>query len=84
MKKKFANLSQQEQEQGEAAYHRVKPQEFDRLMARAKRYSPPAIRLPAAWLDRLEAMAEFEAALRIKPDWEIARQRLVQLRAIQP
>ena len=57
MKKKFANLSQQEQEQGESAYHRMKPQEFDRLMARAKRYSPPAIRLPAAWLDRLEAMA---------------------------
>jgi hypothetical protein len=60
MKKKFSNLSKEEQEKREADYHRMKPQEFDRLMARPKRYSPPAIRLPSAWLDRLEVMAELE------------------------
>jgi hypothetical protein len=62
MKKKFGNQSKDEQAKREAAYHRMKPQEFDQLMARSKRYSPPVIRLPAAWLDRLEVMAELEGA----------------------
>jgi hypothetical protein len=60
MKKKFGTLSKEEQEKREAEYHRTKPEEFDRLMTRARRYTPHAIRLPAAWIDGLEAMAELE------------------------
>jgi hypothetical protein len=60
MKKKFGNLSKEEQEKRESEYHRMKPKEFDQLMTRAKRHSPQVIRLPAAWIDRLEAMAELE------------------------
>jgi hypothetical protein len=52
-----------EQEKIESEYHRMKPKELDQLMTRAKRYSPPAIRLPAAWIDRLEVMAELEGEL---------------------
>jgi hypothetical protein len=60
MKKKFGKLSKDEQEKIESDYHRMKPKELDQLMTRAKRYSPPAIRLPTAWIDRLEVMAELE------------------------
>ena len=60
MKKKFGKLSKEAQEKTEAEYHRRKPEEFDRLMIRARRYTPHAIRLPAAWIDGLEAMAELE------------------------
>ena len=63
MKKKFGKLSKEEQEKRELEYHRMKPKELDQLMTRAKRYSPPAIRLPAAWIDRLEVMAELEGEL---------------------
>lgn len=62
MKKKFGKLSKEEQEKREAEYHRMKPEEFDRLMTRARRHTPHAIRLPAAWIERLEAMAEMEGA----------------------
>jgi hypothetical protein len=60
MKKKFGKLSKEEQEKRESEYHRMKPEEFDRLMTRARRYTPYAIRLPAAWIEGLEAMAELE------------------------
>jgi hypothetical protein len=60
MKKKFGKLSKEEQEKRESEYHRMKPEEFDRLMTRARRYTPHTIRLPAAWIDGLEAMAELE------------------------
>ena len=60
MKKKFGKLTKEEQEKSELEYHRMKPKEFDQLMSKAKRYSPPAIRLPAAWIDQLEVMAELE------------------------
>jgi hypothetical protein len=62
MKKKFGKLSKEEQEKSELEYHRMKLKEFD-LMSKAKRYSPPAIRLPAAWIDSLEVMAELEGEL---------------------
>jgi hypothetical protein len=60
MKKKFGKLSKEEQEKRESEYHRMKPEEFDRLMTRARRYTPHTVRLPAAWIDGLEAMAELE------------------------
>jgi inosine/xanthosine triphosphate pyrophosphatase family protein len=60
MRKKFGTLSKEEQEKREAEYHRRKPEEFNRLMTRARRYTPHTIRLPAAWIDGLEAMAELE------------------------
>jgi len=79
MKKKFSNRSKEEQEKREAQYHRMKPQEFDQLMARPKRYSPPAIRLPAAWLDRLEVMAELEG----EPDYHVMVRRWIEERLRQ-
>ena len=79
MKKKFGNLSKEEQEKRETEYHRMKPQEFNQLMARPKRYSPPAIRLPAAWLDRLEVMAELEG----EPDYHIMVRRWIEERLRQ-
>ena len=60
MKKKFGKLSKEKQEKRESEYHRMKPEEFDRLMTRARRYTPHTIRLPAAWIDGLEAMAELD------------------------
>jgi hypothetical protein len=63
MKKKFGKLPKEEQEKRELEYHRMKPKELDQLMTGAKRHSPPAIRLPAAWIDSLEVMAELEGEL---------------------
>ncbi|MBI4523184.1 MAG: hypothetical protein HY695_05150 [Deltaproteobacteria bacterium] len=60
MTKKFGRRSKEEQEEKEAEYHRMKPQDFDQLMSRAKRHTPYMVRLPAAWIESLEAMAELE------------------------
>jgi hypothetical protein len=79
MKKKFGNLSKEEQEKRETEYHRMKPQEFNQLMARPKRYSPPAIRLPSAWLDRLEVMAELKG----ESDYHIMVRRWIEERLRQ-
>jgi len=79
MKKKFGNLSKDAQEKREAEYHRMKPQEFDQLMARPKRYSPPAIRLPSAWLDRLAVMAELAG----EPDYHVMVRRWIEERLRQ-
>ena len=43
MKKQFAKLSKAEREKVESEYHRLKPQDFDEAMARAKRHTPVAI-----------------------------------------
>ncbi len=60
MSKKFSRLSKKEQEEKEAEYHRMTPEDFNQLMTRAKRHTPHVIRLPAAWIESLEAMAELE------------------------
>ena len=79
MKKKFGTLSKEEQEKTEAEYHRRKPEEFDRLMTRARRYTPHTIRLPAAWIDGLEAMAELEG----EPGYHTMVQRWIEERLRQ-
>ena len=43
MKRQFAKLSGAKREQVEAEYHRMKPEDFDEAMARAKRHTPVAI-----------------------------------------
>jgi hypothetical protein len=79
MKKKFGKLSKEKQEKRESEYHRMKPEEFDRLMTRARRYTPHTIRLPAAWIDGLEAMAELEG----EPGYHTMVQRWIEERLHQ-
>jgi ribosomal protein L12E/L44/L45/RPP1/RPP2 len=43
MKKQFAKLSKAEREKVELEYHRLKPQDLDEAMTRAKRHTPVAI-----------------------------------------
>jgi ribosomal protein L12E/L44/L45/RPP1/RPP2 len=43
MKKQFAKLSKAEREKVESEYHRLKPEDLDEAMTRAKRQSPVAI-----------------------------------------
>jgi len=40
MKRQFAKLSKAEQEKVESQYHRMKPEDFDQAMARAKKVRP--------------------------------------------
>jgi hypothetical protein len=40
MKKQFAKLSKAEQEKVELRYHQMKPEDFDKVMSRAKRQTP--------------------------------------------
>jgi hypothetical protein len=76
MKTRFGKLSKEEQEKREAEYHRMKPEEFDRLMTRARRYTPYAIRLPAAWIESLEAMADLEG----EPEYHTMVRRWIEER----
>jgi len=43
MKKQFGKLSKEKQEKSELEHHRMKPKDFDQLMTKAKRYSPPVL-----------------------------------------
>jgi hypothetical protein len=43
MKKQFAKLSKAEQEKVELRYHQMKPEDFDKVMSRAKRQTPATI-----------------------------------------
>lgn len=79
MKKKIGKLTIEEREKRELEYHRMKPKDFDQLMTKAKRYSPPAIRLPAAWIDSLEVMAELEG----EPGYQTMVQRWIKERLRQ-
>jgi hypothetical protein len=40
---KYAKLSKRDREKVESEYHRMKPQDFDDAMTRAKRHTPVAI-----------------------------------------
>jgi len=42
MKRQLARLSKAQQEKVEAEYHRMKPEDFDQAMARAKPHRPEA------------------------------------------
>jgi len=58
MKKKFSALSKKEQAQVEADYHRMKPNNFDGLMARATQHTPSVVRLPSRLVEKLKTVAE--------------------------
>lgn len=58
MKKKFAKLSKRDQEEVEAEYHGMKPEDFDELMSRATRQTPQAVRLPHRLVEDLKIFAE--------------------------
>ena len=58
MKKRFAKLSKTDQEEVEAEYHRMKPQDFDEMMSSATRHSPNAVRLPNRLVEELKTFAE--------------------------
>jgi hypothetical protein len=66
MKKRFAKLSKAEQAKVELEYHQMKPQSFDNLMSKSKRYAPQAIRLPPDLIEPLKTIAELEG----EPDYQ--------------
>jgi len=60
MKKKFSELTKSEQAKVEAEYHRMKPEELDAVISRAKSHSPDAIRLSPRLVRKLKTVAESE------------------------
>jgi hypothetical protein len=48
MKKQFAKLSKAERQEIESKYHRMKPEELNKLMSRATLHKPSAINRPSA------------------------------------
>jgi hypothetical protein len=79
MKKRFAKLTKSEQEKAEAEYHRMKPEELDKVIARAKPHSPNAIRLSPRLVKRLKTVAESEG----EPEYQAMVQRWVEERLQQ-
>ncbi len=63
MRKRFGKLPKAERERIEAQYHGMKPEEFDRVMSRAKQHTPIAIRLPQQLVRTLKRVAESEGEL---------------------
>lgn len=60
MKKKISKLSKKEQEGVEAAYHQMKPADFNGAMTTSVRRSPNAILLPNRLARRLRTVARLE------------------------
>ena len=60
MKKKFSKLKKSEQAKVEADYHRMKPEELDAVISRAKPHSPDAIRLSPRLVRKLKTVAASE------------------------
>jgi hypothetical protein len=58
MKKKFSELTKLERARLEADYHRMKPEELDEVMSRARSHSPDAIRLSPGLARKLKTVAE--------------------------
>jgi hypothetical protein len=58
MKKKFSELTKLERARVEADYHRMKPEELDDVMSRARSHSPDAIRLSPGLARKLKTIAE--------------------------
>lgn len=79
MKKEFAKLSRLEQEKVELEYHRMQPEEFDKLMAGAKPHSPDVIRLPQRLVETLKSVARTEG----EPEYETMVRRWVEERLRQ-
>lgn len=79
MKKEFAKLSKAEQEKTESNYHRLRSEELDRVMSRAKPYSPNVIRLSSRLVEKLKTVAESEG----EPEYQAMVQRWVKERLRQ-
>jgi uncharacterized protein YukE len=60
MTRHFGKLPKAQREAVEAEYHGMNPRAFEETMARAKRHSPAAIRLPRQLVQNLKAVAESE------------------------
>ena len=76
MKKQFGKLPKAEREKTEAQYHRMKPTELDEPMARSKRHSPSAIRLPSRLVESLKVMAKSEG----EPEYQSMVRRWIEER----
>jgi len=76
MKKRFAALAATEREKIETRYHRMKPEQLDRVMSRARRHVPSAIRLPAKLVHRLKTVAESEG----EPEYQTMVRRWIEER----
>ena len=64
MKKQFSKLTKLEQEKVELEYHRMKPEEFDELMSRAKSHTPDAVLIPRKMAKTLKTIAKLEGESR--------------------
>jgi hypothetical protein len=58
MTRHFRKLPKAQREAVETEYHAMNPRVFDEAMARAKRHSPAAIRLPRQLVQRLKTVAK--------------------------
>lgn len=63
IRKQFRKLPKDQKEGVETEYHRMKPEEFDGMMSRAKRHTPIAIRLPQRLVRILKRVARSEGEL---------------------
>ena len=79
MKKQFGKLSKSEQEKVESDYHRMKPEEFGKVMSRAESHSPNAIHLSPRLVKRLKTVAKSEG----EPEYQAMVQRWVEERLQQ-
>lgn len=79
MKKQFGKLPKAARENIETQYHRMKPEDFDELMSRAKRHSPGAIRLPPKLVETLKIVAESEG----EPEYQAMVRRWIEERLQQ-
>jgi hypothetical protein len=79
MKKQFGKLAKAQQEKAELAYHQMKPEDFDDLMANAKRHVPETIRLPKKLVKHLQAVAKAEG----EPEYQVMVRRWIEERLQQ-
>lgn len=79
MKKNFGKLAKSARAKVEAEYHRMKPEELNEVMSRARSHSPDAIRLSSRLVRRLKTVAESEG----EPEYRTMVQRWVEERLRQ-
>jgi len=79
MRKRFGKLPKAERERMEAQYHRMKPEELDEVMSRAKQHTPSAIRLPRQLVQTLKIVAESEG----EPEYQTMVRRWIEERLQQ-
>jgi len=79
MKKKFSELTKSAQARVEAEYHRMKPEELDGAISKAKSHSPDAIHLSPRLVRKLKTVAESEG----EPEYRTMVQRWLEERLRQ-